>query len=717
MNISVRYKTLLLILMTIVIALGGYALLLRNVTMMETYSTTQTQALVERKIAAETEKINTYMNVTQDAAASIATAGESLLRVSRNTNIHIEAETKDYLTHTLARYPKAVGCGLWYEPDEFITDTHLFGPYVLWKNNQIQLTMEYNTPEYDYVHKPWYTQALPADWNRKTPRPERVYWSAPYLDDTTNTLLITVSGIMYGDDGRIVGISSLGVSIENLRKSVDELRITPGSIPFAIDTRSGLVAAYPADNSLLLAPASKLPFTDSQKVISSTGPGTSRQFSTTIKDEPCTVFYSVSATGMGLGIAVPNRELFAETNALSQANTRTTLYAVGALLLLVGIIFVLLNRIIIKPILSLSAYSQSVAQGDFDTPVSDAYQSEFAVLRNAMVSMVATLKAKMHEADRRTDEARISAQNAEQAQHAAEEATHKAECARTEGMRHAAQRLSLVVNALTDALGSLSARVDETAGGVQTQTLRIAETASAVEELSASVLEIAKNAENTANLSEESRHAAEQGSQQFATVLHDVSAIHRDFQTACDSVDDLSNKANAIGAIAQTIEDIADQTNLLALNAAIEAARAGEAGRGFAVVADEVRKLAEKTMTATREVGQSIDAIQQAVHGTLGNMSSTKDVLEKSVNEVNKAEGLLGSIVNLAMESSDQVRAIATASEQQSAATGEINASVTAVSSIAEGTASAMQEAANAVEALKHQSSALTELIAELDKA
>ena len=134
------------------------------------------------------------------------------------------------------------------------------------------------------------------------------------------------------------------------------------------------------------------------------------------------------------------------------------------------------------------------------------------------------------------------------------------------------------------------------------------------------------------------------------------------------------------------------------------------------MVADEVRKLAEKTMTATREVGQSIDSIQQAVRGTLGSMGSTKSVLEKSIQEVNKAEALLDRIVSLAMESSDQVRAIATASEQQSAATGEINASVSAVSSIAEGTATAMQEASKAVDALKRQSSALAELMAELEK-
>jgi len=521
---------------------------------------------------------------------------------------------------------------------------------------------------------------------------------------------------MYGDDGRIVGISSMGVSIENLRQAVDELRITPGSIPFAIDTRSGLVAAYPADNALLLAPASKLPFADTQRMLTSAGPGANIQLTTTIRNEPCTIFYRVSATGMGLGIAVPDKELFAETNALSNANTRTTLYAVGALLLLVGIIFVLLNRIIIKPILSLSAYSQSVAQGNFDTPVSDAYRSEFAVLRGAMVSMVATLKAKMHEADRRTDEAHTSARTAELARHAAEEATQKAESARSEGMRHAAQRLSQVVSVLTEASDSLSTRVGETRSGVETQSLRITETASAIEELSASVLEIAKNAENTATLSEESRQAAELGASQFATVRGDVGSIHNDFQTACDAVDDLSRKADAIGAIAQTIEDIADQTNLLALNAAIEAARAGDAGRGFAVVADEVRKLAEKTMTATREVGQSITAIQEAVHGTLHSMGNTKDTLEKSMREVNKAEELLTRIVSLAMGSSDQVRAIATASEQQSAATGEINASITDISGIAAETATAMHEAAQAVDDLSRQSTALAELIAELER-
>ena len=717
MNISVKFKALLLVSAMMLVSLGGYALLLLNMATMEQEYNEQTKTAVEQSIRTEAEKINTYMALVQEGAAAIAIAGQNLRHVQQGHEADLGDDVAAMLKASLTRYPEASGCGLWFEPGAFRADQRYYGPYAYWDKGKIEMTMEYSTPEYEYPRQPWSTQAIPEQWDRSKKRQDSVYWSAPYLDETSHKLMITVAGIMHDRQERIVGVSTLDVSLENLRKTVDGIRITPNSRAFAVDCRSGLIAAFPADSALLLQPVAKLPFNGAKNELTTTAPGSLAQYTLMVSGQPTTVFYSVSPTGMGLGIAIPDAELFAEARQLAESNRHTAMGAVGILLVLACVVILVLNRTIISPILSLAAFSRSVAAGNLETPISSAYQSEFSVLRNAMVSMLESLKEKMREADNRTAEARVSAENAEQAQHAAEEATRKAESARTEGMRDAAQRLSQVVAALTAALGSLAARVDETSEGVETQTHRIAETASAVEELSASVLEIAKNAETTANLSEDSRHAAEQGSQQFATVLQDVSAIHKDFQTACDSVDDLSNKADAIGAIAQTIEDIADQTNLLALNAAIEAARAGEAGRGFAVVADEVRKLAEKTMTATREVGQSIDSIQQAVRGTLGSMGSTKEVLEKSMQEVNKAESLLGSIVSLAMESSDQVRAIATASEQQSAATGEINASVSAVSSIAEGTATAMQEAANAVEALKRQSSALAELIAELEKA
>ncbi len=716
MSISVRYKALLLVGATIVVALGGYVVLLRNMRAMERDYVAETRAAVEHRIATETEKINTYMATMQDGAASMASAGETLLLIRERTGANIAEEVNDLIMRTTARYPKAVGSGLWYEPYVFDTGRKYFGPYAWWDNGKVVLTMDYNTPEYDYVNQPWYTQAIPAGWDRGTVRPERVYQSAPFLDTQSDTLMITLGGVMYGPKGRIAGMSTLDVSIQGLRDAVADIRITPSSVAFAVDTRSGLIAAYPADSGLLLQSAVQLPFPDAEKMLA-VPPGTSVQRSSSFNGTPYTIFYSVSPTGMGLGIAVPDAELFARADRLTEANTRATIGVAVALFLLFGLIVFALNRIIIMPLLSLASFSQSVAEGKLDTTAPDGFRSEFAVLRGAMVSMLDSLRAKMGEAERRAEESRDSAQQAETARREAEEATRRAESARREGMQHAALRLRDVVHVVSSASGDLSARIEESSNGAQAQSLRVAETASAVEELSASVLEIARNAETTATLSEQSRDVAGQGATEFSAVLRDVGAAHDGFQVVYTSVNELSHKADGIGAIAQTIEDIADQTNLLALNAAIEAARAGDAGRGFAVVADEVRKLAEKTMSATKEVGQSITAIQRAVRDTLSSMEGTRDTLAKSMTDVTQSEELLTRIVSLAMESSDQVRAIATAAEQQSSATEEINASVTDITRISEETSTAMQAAAQTVAQLGKQTGELAALIAELEQA
>jgi len=176
----------------------------------------------------------------------------------------------------------------------------------------------------------------------------------------------------------------------------------------------------------------------------------------------------------------------------------------------------------------------------------------------------------------------------------------------------------------------------------------------------------------------------------------------------------LGEQAQGIGAIMGVISDIADQTNLLALNAAIEAARAGEAGRGFAVVADEVRKLAEKTAHATTEVRTAIGGIQSGTNTAAAQMDAAVERVTQATGLAQRSGEALAEIVKMVESAGDQVRSIATAAEQQSATSEEINRAVSSISVIATETDDAMAQSTEAVEALVAQTQKLEQLIAAL---
>ena len=398
-------------------------------------------------------------------------------------------------------------------------------------------------------------------------------------------------------------------------------------------------------------------------------------------------------------------------------NGKTTILAIliAATLLGVGVCLIIIrgvNKQLGEDPGYLHNIASRIAAGEMDIRFKEhrGDGGVFAVLKQ----MVANLKQKIEEATTTSAQAAEEARKAREATKIAEEATAAAESAKAEGMLQAADRLSSVVHIISSASEQLSAQVEQSSQGAEHQSQRLAETATAMEEMNATVLEVAKNASQATDTSEKAKRMAQEGANIVGKVVTGINHVQSQSLELKSDMTVLGKQAEDIGQIMNVISDIADQTNLLALNAAIEAARAGEAGRGFAVVADEVRKLAEKTMTATKEVGEAIQQIQNGTRKNIDNVDRTVKTIEDATALAKASGDTLSQIVDFVDRSTDQVRAIATASEEQSSASEEINRSVEEVNRIAAETKDALRQSAQAVSDMAQQAQELNSMVQEM---
>jgi methyl-accepting chemotaxis protein len=257
-------------------------------------------------------------------------------------------------------------------------------------------------------------------------------------------------------------------------------------------------------------------------------------------------------------------------------------------------------------------------------------------------------------------------------------------------------KVAHVTDKVASASVELSATAEEISKGTDTLTSRASQTAAAVEEMNATVSQVAQNSGKAATLAQETVKTAKDGGSVVSDTISGMQQLSDAVSSSATIIAELGKSSDQIGEIVRVIEDIADQTNLLALNAAIEAARAGEQGRGFAVVADEVRKLAERTTKATKEIGDMIRQIQQDTRGAVESMQQGTVKVTSGVDLVNRTGEALSRIVEMVSESADMIRQIAVASEEQSVATQQIANDIENVAKVTKESASGANESAKA---------------------
>ena len=527
----------------------------------------------------------------------------------------------------------------------------------------------------------------------------------PSKSSITGKAIVGVADAIKDESGKVLGGVGMAYAIDGLMENyINDIRLGKTGYPFIL-APTGIMIGHP-ESERALKDVSKEEGIGQILAASSGAESFTRD-----GVERMMVWATVPGWNWKVVITMDREEIEASAN-----NQRNIMVGIGiaSILLLVGITLMALEKIIVKPLQELEAYACSVASGKLDHSLTLVRRNEIGKLADNLRSMVCSLKGKIAEADEKNCMAQKESARAARATEEADAARMAAEHAKAEGMLHAATKLEGVVEAVTSASEELAAQVEQASRGAERQTARVGETATAMEQMNATVLEVARNAGQAADSAHNAKGKAESGAEVVARVVTDISRIQTSAVELKTAMTSLGKQAESTGQILGVISDIADQTNLLALNAAIEAARAGEAGRGFAVVADEVRKLAEKTMTATKEVGDAIRDIQNGTRQNVGNVDQVVGMIDSTTELAGTSGNALREIVELVDATAQQVQSIATAAEEQSATSDEINRSIEDVNRISLETSSAMQHSAGAVGEMAQQAQVLRGLIADM---
>ena len=606
--------------------------------------------------------------------------------------------------------------GVWalWEPNAFDGSDEAFVNNALYGNEQGRANaywmmddgkMQYD-PSEDYDKEQYYT--LPKEAKRLAIIP-------PYRDmDTADKVLMTSVVMPIMEAGKSLGVVGIDIKLEFLHELISAIK--PYETGYArLISDKGAIISQPGRKETI---SEKLPMISGELLgkIRSGKPFSAMETSPENGEAMQCMYTPVKLASFEVPwyfmVALPAAKVMAESN-------RNLLVQFGisvlALLGLVGIVFYTANSVS-APLRRIAGYAQDVAGGNHTAQVDRrGFMLELDELQTALRSMLDSLLASMAQAERRNEEVRREAEKSHTAMAQAEQAREDSEANR-KSMLEIAGRVNAVSEKLQNTSHELCGKIVIAGRETQEQNTLMGKTVAAISQMANSTTQVSEKARDMARFTELTRERAKEGAAIVDQTLHAFASIRRETESLGGQISDLSARSESVGNILGMIKDIADQTNLLALNAAIEAARAGEAGRGFAVVADEVRKLAEKTVGATKQVEEAIMGMRSSMQISAQGVSRTAGTVHDTVELGTTAQSALTEIVTLVQGVSEWIIDIAMLCRQQAETSEAVTDIVESLRQSSITVSAAMEDSATIACTLEPEANELGSLVEQLSK-
>ncbi|MBK3847658.1 MULTISPECIES: methyl-accepting chemotaxis protein [Stutzerimonas] len=504
---------------------------------------------------------------------------------------------------------------------------------------------------YDPRVRPWYKDAVSAGGTTLT---------EPYVDAATGELVITIATPAQSA-GQTVGVVGGDLGLKALVEIINALDFQGMGYAFLV-SGDGKVLVHPDKNKVMktlaeLYPESTPSLTSGYSEAELDGEKRILSFSP-VPGLPSVTWY--------VGVSVSKEKAYAALSSFRTTALLATVIAVVFILVLLG----MLIRVLMRPLTDMGRAMANIAEGEGDLTRRLIVQSqdEFGVLAMAFNRFVERIHGSIREVS-----------------------------SATEQVNEVAQRVLAASN-------SSMINSDE-------QSSRTNSVAAAINQLGAAAQEIARNAADASQQASGASHQAEDGLKVVERNIEAMKQLSNNISASCQQIEALNSQTVGIGQILDVIKGISEQTNLLALNAAIEAARAGEAGRGFAVVADEVRSLAHRTQTSAQEIHGMIEKLQVGARDSVSTMTESQRQSEASVGIANQAGERLGSVTLSIGEIDAMNQSVATATEEQTSVIESLNMDITEINTLNQEGVENLQSTLRACGDLEQQAARLKQLV------